>query len=89
MPSATNGSNETTQRHVMGFVGLGNMGHGMAKNLRSRLPNSSRLVICDVVAERRDAFMDESKGTNVLVAHTPRGRRSAIGSSDSIVIRSP
>lgn len=39
MPSATT---------TYGFIGLGQMGHGMAKNIRSRIPPSCVLLICDI-----------------------------------------
>lgn len=54
-----------------GFIGIGVMGWGMAKNLRSKIPPSSRLIICELVQERRDKFVAETKGL-VEVAASPR-----------------
>lgn len=56
-----------------GFIGLGVMGMGMAKNLRSKLPSGSSLVICDVVQSQITRFLDESKGTaQVEVVTSPK-----------------
>lgn len=47
------------------------MGWGMAKNLRSKISPSSRLIICELVQERRDKFVAETEGS-VEVAASPR-----------------
>lgn len=54
-----------------GFIGIGVMGWGMAKNLRAKIPPSSKLVICELVAERRDKFLAETDGL-IDVATSPR-----------------
>ena len=54
-----------------GFIGLGVMGWGMANNLRSKIPESSTLIVCELVKERRDKFVAESKG-KVETAETPK-----------------
>lgn len=54
-----------------GFIGLGVMGWGMAKNLRAKIPSASALVICEVVTHRRDRFVAETEG-EIRVAETAR-----------------
>ena len=54
-----------------GFIGLGVMGYGMAKNLRSKIPKSSTLVICELIEQRRDQFVAEAEGS-LKVAHSPK-----------------
>jgi 3-hydroxyisobutyrate dehydrogenase-like beta-hydroxyacid dehydrogenase len=54
-----------------GFIGLGVMGYGMAKNLRSKISKSSTLVICELVEKRRDQFVAETEGL-LKVAHSPK-----------------
>lgn len=54
-----------------GFIGLGVMGYGMAKNLRAKIPKSSTLVVCELVEERRDRFVAETDGL-LKVAHSPK-----------------
>ncbi|OQU95877.1 NAD binding domain-containing protein [Cladophialophora immunda] len=56
---------------IYGFIGLGNMGFGMAKNLRSSMPKQCKLVVCEVNAGRRDKFISSVDGL-VEVAETPR-----------------
>ncbi|CEL01814.1 Putative 3-hydroxyisobutyrate dehydrogenase [Aspergillus calidoustus] len=53
---------EPTPTHTTyGFIGLGQMGHGMAKNLRAKIPNSDTLYIYDVNSE--GGSMGSEKGT--------------------------
>lgn len=54
-----------------GFIGLGNMGYRMAKNLRSELSADSALVVCEVVQSVLDKFVGETKGL-IRVANTPK-----------------
>lgn len=53
-----------------GFIGLGIMGYGMAKNLRSKLPEQSDLIVCELNQARRGEFVQTTPG-NVQVAKTP------------------
>ncbi|KAH7161899.1 NAD binding domain of 6-phosphogluconate dehydrogenase-domain-containing protein [Dactylonectria macrodidyma] len=64
------GQNNSLSRSY-GFIGLGVMGWGMAKNLRARIPKSSTLYVCEVVAERRDQWVAETPG-DIQVATSPR-----------------
>ena len=43
-----------------GFIGLGVMGWGMAKNLRAKIPKSVKLIVCELVQKRREQFLTES-----------------------------
>jgi hypothetical protein len=54
-----------------GFIGIGVMGWGMAKNLRAKIPESAQLVICELVETRRDSFIAETDGL-IEAVHTPR-----------------
>ena len=42
----------------------------MAKNLRSRIPISSRLVVCEVVKPVRDQFVETTEG-EISTAESP------------------
>lgn len=44
-----------------GFIGLGQMGYSMAKNLRAKVPPSDTLIIRDVNPETTERFVAESK----------------------------
>ena len=64
MPSATT---------VYGFVGLGQMGHGMAKNIRLRIPSSCPLLIFDINEEVTKTFVKEfGVDGNVVAAASPK-----------------
>lgn len=54
-----------------GFIGLGNMGYGMAKNVREKISSSSKLVVCELVTSQRDKFAKEVEG-DVEAVETPR-----------------
>jgi 3-hydroxyisobutyrate/3-hydroxypropionate dehydrogenase len=56
-----------------GFIGLGQMGHGMAKNIRQKIPENCNLVIYDVRTEAMTEFIkDCSNGSNVIAAISPK-----------------
>ena len=49
------------------------MGFPMARNLRAKIPRSSRLVICDVVESQIKKFLLENEGVGeTQVASSPR-----------------
>lgn len=54
-----------------GFIGLGNMGFGMAKNVRQKIPKSSKLVVCELVKTQRDEFCSTIEG-RIETAETPK-----------------
>lgn len=47
------------------------MGYRMAKNLRSKLPADSVLIVCEVVQSVLEKFVVETKGL-IRVANTPK-----------------
>ena len=54
-------------------LGIGVMGLPMARNLRAKIPQSSRLVICDVVEAQTHKFLAENKSQGeVQIAATPK-----------------
>lgn len=54
-------------------AGLGQMGHGMAKNIRQKIPAESVLVIYDINQEvMRQFVQDFSNGFNVRIASSPK-----------------
>lgn len=54
-----------------GFIGLGTMGYHMARNLRSKIPGSSTLVVCEINTPRLERFIAETEGL-LKVAKTPK-----------------
>ena len=54
-----------------GFIGLGNMGFGMAKNVRQKIPSSSKLIVCELVKAQRDEFVSTIEG-DIETAENPK-----------------
>jgi 3-hydroxyisobutyrate dehydrogenase-like beta-hydroxyacid dehydrogenase len=54
-----------------GFIGLGNMGFGMAKNVRQKIPASSPLVVCELNKSARDEFCSTIDG-KIETAENPK-----------------
>ena len=54
-----------------GFIGLGNMGFGMAKNVREKIPTSSKLIVCELVTSQRDEFVKTIEG-DIETAECPK-----------------
>lgn len=48
------------------------MGHGMAKNIRLKVPPTSQLVIFDVNRQAVDSFVQEHDGVGVKAVSSPR-----------------
>lgn len=58
---------------TIGFIGLGNMGFGMAMNVRKNLPSTSKLFVCELDRSRRDDFIRQaSEIGQVEQVETPR-----------------
>ncbi|ETN41461.1 uncharacterized protein HMPREF1541_03397 [Cyphellophora europaea CBS 101466] len=56
-----------------GFVGIGVMGYGMAMNLRSKIPSTSKFILCEINGTRRDQFINEASAKGkVEVAQSPK-----------------
>lgn len=64
---ANNGAPDATY----GFIGLGNMGAGMAKNVRQKIPSSSKLVVCELNKTARDEFCRTNEG-DIETVETPK-----------------
>jgi hypothetical protein len=60
----------TATELTYGFIGLGQMGYGMAQNLRRSTPQASRFIVCELDEQRRGQFIKETEGA-VEVADTP------------------
>ena len=54
-----------------GFIGLGNMGFGMAKNVRQKIPAASKLIVCELVRSQRDEFCSTIEG-QIETAESPK-----------------
>ena len=54
-----------------GFIGLGNMGFGMAKNVRQKIPASSKLIVCELNKSAREEFCSTIEG-KIETAETPK-----------------
>lgn len=52
-----------------GFIGLGNMGFGMAKNVRQKIPSSSKLIVCELNKLNYDYSQHFKKQQNSTTAH--------------------
>jgi 3-hydroxyisobutyrate dehydrogenase len=62
-----------TEHTKYGFIGLGQMGHGMAKNLRQKIRNSDTLYTYDINREVLAKFKEEFGGVgDVVIANSPR-----------------
>lgn len=47
-----------------GFVGLGVMGHGMARNIHAKMPTTARLVVCEINETRLEQFLQECRSSH-------------------------
>ena len=64
-------STTTPPDATYGFIGLGNMGFGMAKNVREKMPSSSTMIVCELVTSQRDEFCSTIEG-KIETAETPK-----------------
>lgn len=71
MDETTNPPIAAPPESIYGFIGLGNMGYGMAKNVREKMPASSKLIVCELVTSQRDKFVQEVTG-DIETAETPK-----------------
>jgi 3-hydroxyisobutyrate dehydrogenase-like beta-hydroxyacid dehydrogenase len=56
-----------------GFIGLGHMGHGMAKNIRQKISEGCNLVIYDINSAAVQKFVsDYSNSSNMKAATSPK-----------------
>merc|ERR1711964_437659 len=47
-----------------GFIGLGQMGYNMARNLQAKLPSTDTIRVYDINAESVDRFANDTKFVN-------------------------
>ncbi|KAK4934956.1 hypothetical protein LTR10_023893 [Elasticomyces elasticus] len=73
---------------VYGFIGLGNMGFGMAKNLRASMPKQCKLVVCELNAARREEFISSIDGL-IEAADSPRSIAEQYGNAVRKVFTDP
>lgn len=63
----------TIDNTTYGFIGLGQMGHGMAKNLRLKIPSTCKLFVYDVNSDATKTFKQEfADADNVVIATSPK-----------------
>ncbi|KAL2075927.1 hypothetical protein VTL71DRAFT_870 [Oculimacula yallundae] len=69
-----------------GFIGLGQMGYNMARNLQAKLPSSDTIRVYDVNPESVDRFANDTKvlGSGAIVK-TAETAREAAEDSDTII----
>lgn len=65
-------SSTPSPQATYGFIGIGQMGYRMAKNLREKLPATDTLLINDVNKDAVGKFVDELSGFTVVAAESPR-----------------
>ncbi|KMO99862.1 3-hydroxyisobutyrate dehydrogenase [Coccidioides immitis RMSCC 2394] len=70
--SARSFSTTLSRDATWGFIGLGQMGYPMAKNLRAKIPESDTLLICDSNPDATKRFTAEQSGKRIEVASSPR-----------------
>lgn len=61
VPTMSNKPHTQLPVGTYGFIGLGNMGYGMAMNVRKKMPTASTLVVCELDQARRDEFCSEAQ----------------------------
>lgn len=67
---APSGSPNGIDAKSFGFIGLGIMGWGMAKNLRAKIPTDSVLNVCEINKPRLDEFVS-STPSKIQVCDSP------------------
>ncbi|EGD98503.1 3-hydroxyisobutyrate dehydrogenase [Trichophyton tonsurans CBS 112818] len=77
-------SSSASRHATWGFIGLGQMGYPMARNLRAKIPASDTLLVCDANPETTARFIAETE--NVKVASGPR---ELAEQSDTVVTSLP
>ncbi|TID25934.1 3-hydroxyisobutyrate dehydrogenase [Venturia nashicola] len=75
-------SSTTSQQATWGFIGLGQMGYRMAKNLREKIPADDVLMVQDVNKDAVKRFVKELSGFHVIASESAR----AIAEQSSTII---
>ncbi|KAK9371768.1 6-phosphogluconate dehydrogenase [Lipomyces chichibuensis] len=76
-------------RASWGFIGLGQMGYNMAKNLRSKIPPSDTLFICDTNANATAKFVQELSATDKFDIRVAKSARELAEKSETIISSLP
>lgn len=81
----------TSQRRdaTWGFIGLGQMGYPMARNLRANIPASDTLIVHDVNEQAMRQFADEAKTTGAGAVETTDSPRILAEKSVNIITSLP
>ncbi|KAI8652221.1 hypothetical protein NCS57_01285100 [Fusarium keratoplasticum] len=82
---APSGSLNGIDTKSFGFIGLGIMGWGMAKNLRAKIPTDSVVNVCEINKPRLDEFVSSTPG-KIQVCNSPL---EVVQSSDVIITMLP
>ncbi|KAL2674303.1 hypothetical protein Neosp_012754 [[Neocosmospora] mangrovei] len=80
-----NGSLNGVSSKSFGFIGLGIMGWGMAKNLRAKIPAESVLNVCEINKARLEEFVSSTPG-KIQVRDSPL---EVVQNSDVIITMLP
>ncbi|KAK9241835.1 6-phosphogluconate dehydrogenase [Lipomyces tetrasporus] len=76
-------------RASWGFIGLGQMGYNMAKNLRSRISPSDTLIVCDTDANITATFVQELSATDKFDIQVAKCARELAENSETIITSLP
>ncbi|KAN0096338.1 3-hydroxyisobutyrate dehydrogenase-like protein [Hyaloscypha variabilis] len=76
------------RRTQWGFIGLGQMGYNMARNLQAKLPSSDTLRVFDINAKSIERFANETKalGSGAAVKVAANARDAAEDSETTITV---
>ncbi|KAG4027701.1 hypothetical protein MFRU_028g01230 [Monilinia fructicola] len=83
-----NFSSSVGRQAQWGFIGLGQMGYNMARNLQAKLPSSDSIQVFDINAEAVEKFTKDTKalGTGAVVKAASSIREAAENSETIITV---
>ena len=58
-------SDVSEEAKAFGWIGIGNMGYGMAMNVASKMPSSATLVLNDINNTAMDKFVSEARSKGI------------------------
>jgi len=79
----------SNSQKTWGFIGLGQMGYPMAKNLRAKIPHSDTLVIYDVNGSATQRFAEEVGVTESKTIEIAKGVREVAEKAETIITMLP
>ncbi|KAK9357920.1 6-phosphogluconate dehydrogenase [Lipomyces starkeyi] len=88
-PCRRNFSSTLPRRASWGFIGLGQMGYNMAKNLRWKISPSDTLIVCDVDANITAKFVQEVSATDKFDIQVAKTARELAEKSETIISSLP